>query len=71
MITPPAITTVSLAVEPRAPTTVVAAGRLMLGWLQDAGLLLLLTLLFPLVVLVMGAPVALFVRLLFELTRRW
>jgi hypothetical protein len=50
-----------------------AAGRSrrMLGWLEDAGLLLLLTLAFPLVVLIVGAPVALVVRLLIEIGRRW
>lgn len=46
-------------------------GRLIEGWLEDAGLLLLLTLAFPLVVLMMGAPVALVVRLLIEIGRRW
>jgi hypothetical protein len=56
-----------------APTAVVAAGRghLVLGWLEDAGLLLLLALAFPLVVLIVGAPVALVVRLLIEIGRRW
>ena len=43
----------------------------MLGWLEDAGLLLLLALAFPLVVLVVGAPVAFVVRLLVEIGRRW
>jgi hypothetical protein len=38
--------------------------RSMLGWLEDAGLLLLLALGFPLVILIVGAPVALVVRLL-------
>jgi hypothetical protein len=56
-----------------APAAVVATGRgrLILGWLEDAGLLLLLALAFPLVVLVVGAPVALVVRLLIEIGRRW
>jgi len=56
-----------------APAAVVAAGRgrLMLGRLEDAGLLLLLTLAFPLVILIVGAPVALVVRLLIEIGRRW
>jgi hypothetical protein len=55
-------------------TTIIAAtGRSerMLGLLEDAGLLLLLTLGFPLVVLIVGAPVALVVRLLTEIGRRW
>jgi hypothetical protein len=46
-------------------------GRLMLGRLEDAGLLLLLALAFPLVILIMGAPVVLVVRLLIEIARRW
>ena len=41
----------------------------MLGWLEDAGMLLLLVLAFPLVVLVVGTPVALVVRLLIQI--RW
>jgi hypothetical protein len=55
------------------PSAVVASGRgrQMLGWLEDAGLLLLLALAFPLVVLVVGTPVALVVRLLIEIGRRW
>jgi hypothetical protein len=55
-----------------APAAVVATGRgrRMLGWLEDAGLLLLLALAFPLVVLIVGAPVALVVRLLIEIGRR-
>jgi len=55
-----------------APSAVVASGhgRQILGWLEDAGLLLLLALAFPLVVLVVGAPVALVVRLLIEIGRR-
>jgi hypothetical protein len=43
----------------------------MLGWLEDAGLLLLLAFALPLVVLVVGAPVVLVVRLLIEIGRRW
>ncbi len=56
-----------------APAAVVATDRTrrMLGWLEDAGLLLLLALGFPLVVLIVGAPVALVVRLLIEIGRRW
>jgi hypothetical protein len=41
------------------------------GWVEDAGLSLLLVLAVPLVVLVVGAPVALVVRLLIEIGRRW
>jgi hypothetical protein len=43
----------------------------MLGWLEDAGLLLLLGLAFPLAILVVGTPIALVVRLLLEIGRRW
>jgi hypothetical protein len=39
--------------------------------IEDARILLLLTLAFPLVVLIVGAPVALVVRLLIEIGRRW
>jgi hypothetical protein len=45
-------------------------GRHLLGWLDDA-LLLLLTLAFPLAILVVGTPIALAVRLLIEIGRRW
>jgi hypothetical protein len=56
-----------------APSAVVASGRgrQVLGWLEDAGLLLLLVLAVPLVILVVGTPVALVVRLLIEISRRW
>ena len=46
-------------------------GRHMPGWLVDAGVLLLVVLAFPVVVLVVGTPVALIVRLLIEISRRW
>ena len=46
-------------------------GRQMLGWLVDAGVLLLFVLALPLVVLVVGTPVALVVRLVIEISRRW
>jgi hypothetical protein len=60
-------------VTAEAPAAVVATGRSrrMLGWLEDAGLLLLLALTVPLVVLAVGTPVALFVRLLIAIGRRW
>jgi len=55
------------------PTMVAATGRsrLMLGWLEDAGLLLLVVLMFPVVILMVGAPVALVIRLLIQIARRW
>jgi hypothetical protein len=43
----------------------------MLGWLEDAALLLLLTFALPLVILVVGAPAGFLVRLLLEIARRW
>jgi hypothetical protein len=46
-------------------------GRQMRGWLEDAGLLLLFGLAFPLAILVVGTPIALVVRLLIEIGRRW
>jgi hypothetical protein len=54
-----------------AVPTAAGRGRIMLGWLEDAGLLLLVALAFPLAVLAVGAPVALVVRLLIEFGRRW
>ena len=47
------------------------ARRQMLGWLVDAGVLLVLVLAFPLVILLVGTPVALVVRLVIEISRRW
>jgi hypothetical protein len=52
-------------------TSLGGRGRQMLGWLVDAGVLLVLVLAFPLVILVVGTPVALVVRLLIEVSRRW
>jgi hypothetical protein len=59
----------TIAVE---PAMVEATGRVrvILGWLEDAGLSLLLVLAFPVVVLILGAPVALAVRLLILIGRR-
>jgi hypothetical protein len=45
--------------------------RRILGLLNEAVLLLLLVFLFPLVILLIGSPVALFVRLLVEIAQRW
>jgi hypothetical protein len=46
-------------------------GGKMLGRLDDAVLLLVLALAFPLAILVVGTPIALAVRLLIALGRRW
>jgi hypothetical protein len=61
------------AIRTEGPSAVVASGRgrQVLGWLEDAGVLLLLVLAFPLVVLAVGTPVALVVRLLIEIARQW
>jgi hypothetical protein len=40
------------------------------GWLEDAALLLAGVLLFPLIILLVGTPVALLVRALIEIARR-
>ena len=45
--------------------------RQALGWLEDAVLVLVLGLAFPLAILVVGTPIALAVRLLIALVRRW
>jgi hypothetical protein len=42
-----------------------------LGFLSEAVLLLLLVVSFPLAILLVGTPVALFVRLLLEIAQRW
>jgi hypothetical protein len=42
----------------------------LLGWLDDAALLLLAAWLTPLAILLVGAPVVLLVRLLIEITKR-
>ncbi len=78
---PSALAATSLAPEHTWPVTTITGGaptvgasgrgRMILGWLEDAGLLLLLVLMFPLFILAVGAPVALFVRLLLEIARRW
>jgi hypothetical protein len=70
MTMPSAVATATASAEPSA---VVASGggRHVLGWLEDAGGLLALVLAFPLVILVVGTPVALVVRLLIEISRRW
>jgi hypothetical protein len=67
------------AVRPDATITAAAPnaigssgrGRQVLGWLEDAGLALLLVFACPLAVLAVGAPVALVVRLAIEIGRRW
>ena len=55
------------------PITVVAGGHALhiRGWLEDAGLLLLVVIAFPLTILILGTPMALLVRLLTKIGRRW
>ena len=56
-----------------ASRAIVADGpaRHIFGWLEDAGLLLLVGIAFPLTILIVGTPIALLVRLLIEIGRRW
>ena len=44
--------------------------RVLLGWLEDAGLVVLITLAIPLAILIVGTPVALFLRLLLAIAHR-
>jgi len=59
----------TFAAEP-AMVAATGRGRVILGWLEDAGLLLLLVFAFPIVILIVGAPVALAVRLLIQIGHR-
>jgi len=59
------IATTSVALKRRSSL------RNVVSWLEEAGLSLLLVLALPLVILAVGAPVALVVRLLMEIGRRW
>ena len=61
----------TIPVEGPSASVASGRGRQVLGWLEDAGLLLLIALAFPFAVLVVGTPVALVVRLLIEISRRW
>jgi hypothetical protein len=56
-----------------APSAIVASGRgsQMLGWLEDAALLLLFAYALPLVILVLGAPAGFLVRLVLAIASRW
>ena len=60
-------------IKAASPSAIAASGhgRRMLGWVEDAGLLLLFGLAFPVAILVVGTPIALVVRLLIEIGRRW
>jgi hypothetical protein len=62
-----------VTVMPATPSAIRPAGRWrqLLGWLDDAVLLLVLGLAFPLAILAVGTPIALAVRLLIEIGRRW
>jgi hypothetical protein len=61
------------ATRTASPGAVVAdgPGQHIFGWLEEAGLLLLVVIAFPLVILIVGTPIALLVRLLIEIGRRW
>jgi hypothetical protein len=66
--------TITAAAPSRAsvPSAIGASGRWrrMLGWLEDAGLLVVLALAFPVLILIVGTPVAFVVWLLLEIARR-
>jgi hypothetical protein len=66
-----AIVTTSVAPERRSPIGASGRERPILGWLEDAGLSLLLVFACPLAVLAVGAPMVLAVRLVIEIGRRW
>ena len=53
------------------PAAGAKAFRTIMGGFEDAGLLLLLALLFPLTILVLGTPIALIVRSAVEIARRF
>jgi hypothetical protein len=62
--------------QPRIPlgrneALVSLTGRRTLGWLDDAVLLLLGALLFPVAIILIGAPFALLVRGVLEIVRRF
>jgi hypothetical protein len=59
-------TTTDARVEPIGART-----ARVLGGAEDAVLLLLVALVFPLIILGVGAPVALVVRLVLDIARRW
>lgn len=61
------------ATSTASPGAVVAdgSGQHIFGWLEDAGLLLLVVIAFPLMILIVGTPIAFLVRLLTEIGRRW
>jgi hypothetical protein len=61
---------VTLAPEAATPIRPARRWRQMLGWLDDAVLLLVFGLAFPVAILVIGTPIALAVRLLIEIGRR-
>jgi hypothetical protein len=70
-MTMPSALDASIMVASPSATVMSGRGRQLVGWLEDAGLLLLLALAFPLAILAVGAPVALAVRVLIEIGRRW
>lgn len=59
----------AVAVEAR-PADRTRPLRRLRGLLEDAVLLMLFVLLFPLIILLIGTPIALFVRILVEIARR-
>jgi hypothetical protein len=67
-----AITAAGPMVAASVPNVIGATGRgrQLLGRLEDAGLLVVLALAFPLVILIVGTPLAFVVWLLLEIIRR-
>jgi hypothetical protein len=61
----------ALAATPPSALRAAGRGRHMLGWLQEAVLLLLVVLAIPVAILLVGAPLAVVVQLLIEIARRW
>lgn len=61
------------ATRTASPRAVVAdgSGPHIFGWLEDAGLLLLVVIAFPVMILIVGTPIALLLRLLIAIGRRW
>ena len=59
------------AVRGDAPAARTHAFHKILGLFDDAALLLLAVFLFPLIILLVGAPIALFVRVVIEIAHRF
>lgn len=58
------------AAAPEHDRPVVGVLRTLAGFVEDAALLLLIVLMIPVSILVIGVPIALFLRVLLEIARR-